>query len=95
MDDVFQARKEKHRLLRQHRYLVKSVWECEWKRQRETNPTIQQILQHHRIPQPLDPRDAFFGGRMNAYQLYYRVQEGEKIYYYDFKSLYPFVNKYG
>ena len=95
MDDVFQAREEKHRVLCQHGYLVKSVWECEWKRQCEANPTIQAFLKDHRIPQPLDPRDAFFGGRTNAYQLCYAVQEGEKIYYYDYKNLYPFVYKYG
>lgn len=47
------------------------------------------------MSQPLNPRDAFFGRRTNAYSLYHKVQEGEEIHYYDFKSLYPFVNKYG
>ncbi|KAK2552521.1 hypothetical protein P5673_026364 [Acropora cervicornis] len=45
-------------------------------------------------PRPLDPRDAFFGGRTNAYQLYRCVEGDERILYYDFKSLYPYVNKY-
>ena len=38
----------------------------------------------------LEPRDAFFGGRTNAVQLYRRAQEeeGEKIGYVDYTSLY-------
>ncbi|KAG8147234.1 putative DNA polymerase protein [Naja naja] len=42
---------------------------------------------------PLNPRDAFFGGRTNATCLYYKPKQGEQILYYDFTSLYPFVNK--
>ncbi|MGL6054895.1 MAG: DNA polymerase [Vibrio metschnikovii] len=36
------------------------------------------------------PRDALFGGRTNAYTLYHKMVEGEKISYLDFTSLYPF-----
>ncbi|XP_019627734.1 PREDICTED: uncharacterized protein LOC109472406, partial [Branchiostoma belcheri] len=45
----------------------------------------------------LDPRDAFYGGRTNASQLYAKadVENGETILYIDFTSLYPYVNKYG
>ncbi|KAK5650251.1 hypothetical protein RI129_001280 [Pyrocoelia pectoralis] len=44
---------------------------------------------------PLNPRDAFFGGRTNASTLYYKCDGiNEKILYYDVCSLYPFVNKY-
>ncbi|CAM5130676.1 unnamed protein product [Natator depressus] len=45
------------------------------------------------VPQPLMPRDALFGGRTNAIRLYYKPKPGEEIHYYDFTSLYPFVNK--
>ena len=48
----------------------------------------------YQTPRPLDPRDAFFGGRINAYQLYRHVEGDERILCYDFKSLYPYVNKY-
>ena len=50
--------------------------------------------QTHQTPLLLDPRNALFGGRTNAYQLYRCVEGGERILYYDFKSLYPYVNKY-
>ena len=41
----------------------------------------------------LKPRDALFGGRTNAAKLHYKCKEGEKIHYYDFTSLYPYVQK--
>ena len=44
---------------------------------------------------PLEPRDAFFGGRTGATTLYAKTSEGEDISYQDFTSLYPWVNKYG
>lgn len=44
---------------------------------------------------PLDPRDAFMGGRTGVCKLYHKVAPGEKILYYDVTSLYPYINKYG
>ncbi|XP_057656822.1 uncharacterized protein LOC130894202 [Diorhabda carinulata] len=44
---------------------------------------------------PLEPRDAFYGGRTDATKLYYSYKEGEKINYRDICSLYPYINKYG
>jgi hypothetical protein len=41
----------------------------------------------------LNPRDALFGGRTNAAKLYHLCERNEKIRYYDFTSLYPFVQK--
>ena len=94
MDDVYRLRNEKHDALRNHGYQLKSIWECQWQRKKQTDPAIQSFLQTHIVPRALNPRDAFFGGRTNAYQLYYHVKEGETIHYYDYKSLYPYVNKY-
>ena len=44
---------------------------------------------------PLEPRDAFCGGRTNAVQLYHLIDadSDEKMKYYDFTSLYPWVYK--
>ena len=44
------------------------------------------------IVTPLDPRDAFFGGRTNVTKLTYDFKPGEKGRYVDFVSLYPTVN---
>ena len=43
----------------------------------------------HRVP--LNPRDAYFGGRTNAIKLYYEVDEMERIHYIDITSMYPSV----
>ena len=42
---------------------------------------------------PLNPRDAFCGGRTNAVKLYHHVTPTQKIHYIDVTSLYPWVNK--
>ena len=42
---------------------------------------------------PLQPRDAFFGGRTGAVALHHQAGPGEKIFYVDVTSLYPWVNK--
>ena len=45
--------------------------------------------------EPLNPRDALYGGRTEATRLFYEVDgNGEVIRYLDFTSLYPYVNKY-
>lgn len=56
-----------------------------------------QFLADLQIVEPLQPRDAFSGGRTGAASLCHKVDEskGEQIHYVDFTSEYPFVNKYG
>lgn len=70
------------------------IWECEWDAFIKTNILIQSIIKENDDIRPvLKPRDALFGGRTNAARLYYKVEAGEKIKYYDFTSVYPFVMK--
>lgn len=49
------------------------------------------------LPTPLEPRDAFFGGRTNTAALYYKTDTliGEELKYMDVTSLYPFINMTG
>lgn len=44
---------------------------------------------------PLKPRDAFYGGRTEAFQLFDKTSDTKTINYYDVTSLYPWVNKTG
>ena len=41
---------------------------------------------------PLEPRDAFYGGRTEAFTL---LQKDHDITYVDVTSLYPYINKTG
>ncbi|XP_043286864.1 uncharacterized protein [Venturia canescens] len=44
--------------------------------------------------EPLNPRDAFFGGRTENMVTLYDVKDGEQIRYVDVCSLYPYICKY-
>lgn len=44
---------------------------------------------------PLDPRNAFYGGRTGLAKCYHKAEDNEQILCEDFTSLYPTINKYG
>ncbi|XP_078364066.1 uncharacterized protein LOC144648356 [Oculina patagonica] len=93
MRDVYQRTLKKMVYLERQGYVVKQMWECSWKRMKQENEEIADFVRCLDLQPPLQPRDAFFGGRTNAIKLYHQVEEGEEIRYIDFTSLYPFVNK--
>ncbi|ESO99038.1 hypothetical protein LOTGIDRAFT_176516 [Lottia gigantea] len=77
-----------------------TVWECQVESRRRTNQDMEEFF--HALetngwpnPEPLFPRDAFFGGRTNAIQLMAVPKENEEIRYLDVVSLYPYICKYG
>ena len=58
----------------------------------QTESRIKEFLDTVDIVTPLNPREAFFGGRTNAIKLHHKVQDGEQINYNDMISLYPCAN---
>lgn len=70
------------------------IWECEWDQKPKTDAALQAFLSTIEITSPLNPREAFFGGRVNAVTLYSNTTGEGKIKYIDVTSLYPWVNKY-
>lgn len=95
MQDSYDGAQAKVTSLRDGGYTVVVKWECDWARERVENPMIECFLSRQSFLPPLNPRDAFFGGRTNAVKLHHHVEEGETIQYQDVTSLYPWVNKYG
>ena len=69
------------------------IWEHEFQKLKNKNVELKQFIKQLDLMDRLDPRESFFGGRINASQLYYQTSEQEKIKYVDFTSLYPWVNK--
>lgn len=67
------------------------VWECEWLKLKQTDPSVMAFMRTYRKPERLNPREVLFGGHTNAMKLYHKVCDDEKINYYDFTSLYPTV----
>ena len=74
-------------------YKVMEIWEHEWDQQVQTNEKVGQFLSSFVLVPPLEPRDAFYGGRTGAVTLHAVAGEGEEIRYTDITSLYPWVNK--
>ena len=76
-------------------YRIHEVWEHEWDWACKNDEELKAFLKENKILEPINLRDALFGGRTNAIKLYYNCEPGEMIMYYDYTSLYPFVQKYG
>ncbi|XP_031634985.1 uncharacterized protein LOC116348215 [Contarinia nasturtii] len=78
-------------------YDLIEMWEHQFDKMQNENPAIELYIKsvdHLRVP-PLDPRDAFMGGRTGVCKLYHKIGPNERILYYDVTSLYPYINKYG
>uniref|UniRef100_A0ABM5FV71 DNA-directed DNA polymerase n=1 Tax=Pogona vitticeps TaxID=103695 RepID=A0ABM5FV71_9SAUR len=90
---LFNATQERTAVLRSKGFEVRSIWEHEWKEMVRSDSAVKNYLASADFPEPLVPREALFGGRTNAIRLYYRAKPEEQILYYDFTSLYPYVNK--
>ena len=93
MQDVYETTQQKIQRLRDQGYTVVQMWECEWARLKDTSSDIRTFVAHLQFTAPLNPRDAFCGGRTNAVKLYHHVTPTQKIHYIDVTSLYPWVNK--
>ena len=76
-------------------YEMEVIWEHEWNQLKREREDVKEFVSKLNIVTRLEPRVAFLGGRTNAVQLYRSVkeEEGEKIRYKDYTSLYPWVSK--
>ena len=95
VEAVYQATLKKMDVLRTAGYTVVEQWECEFRRMLKHFPKIQEQLNVMSWVTPLEPREAFFGGRTGLVKCHYQVVDNEEIHYKDVTSLYPFINKYG
>ena len=93
MCDVYEQTLQKTRELKAMGYIVIEMWECQWNEFKKSHPDCQKYVDSLHFTRPLNPRDAFFGGRTNAAKLYHQCGPNEKIRYIDFTSLYPYINK--
>jgi hypothetical protein len=74
---------------------VVELWGHEWDAMKRDNKSIKDYVTSKCLsPEPLKPRNAFDGGRVNGIRFQHTAREGEKIRYADITSLYPTVNKY-
>ena len=83
--------------LRKRGYELTEKWECVFDREMTQNEEMRDFLRHHQMIEnkPLDPREAFYGGRTGNIVTRYEAAGTEKIRYLDVCSLYPYVLKTG
>ena len=93
LEELYAATCDKTNRLQRAGYTVVEEWECQWKRKIKNTPTLRTFLSNLELVPPLEPRDAFFGGRTGAVALYAKTDPGEEIHYVDVTSLYPWVSK--
>ena len=93
MQDVYETTQQRTQTLRTQGYTVVEMWGCDWASLKDTSLDIRTFVANLQSTEPLNPRDAFCGGRTNAVKLYHQVTPNQKIHYIDVTSLYPWVNK--
>ena len=93
VQELYEATINKRMALLQAGYTVVEMWECQWQKLVDTNAEVQSFLASLELVPPLEPREAFFGGRTGAVAMHAVAGEGEEIRYTDITSLYPWVNK--
>ena len=86
---------EKQQYIEAQGFKYISMWECNFKKESETCRELQEIIKSLDIILPLEPRDAFYGGRTEGFKLYDEAVDLTEINYYDVTSLYPYINKTG
>ena len=93
MHDLYEATLEKTTYLKSPNFNVVEIWEHQINQQLKDNAEMKAYFDNFQVVKPLEPRDAFYGGRTNASKQFHKCQGEEKILYLDFTSLYPFCNK--
>ena len=71
-----------------------SIWECDFLRQAKINNDLKSFFIEFKLPDKLNPRHGFYGGRTEVFMKYYKAASHQKIKYLDFCSLYPYTQKY-
>ena len=84
MHEMYEKTLEKKQKLIASGYEVVEMWECKFRKRLKQDEEARKFVEDVNYVTPLEPRDAFCGGRTNACKLYV---EG-KAMYFDFTSLY-------
>ena len=74
------------------------MWECAYDKKYKEDEEFRNFVDTQFTNlDPLQPRDALFGGRTNSTKLYHEIDEStqDELKYIDVCSLYPFICKYG
>jgi hypothetical protein len=73
-------------------FKIQKIWECEFDKLLSDDEELKSFAAGHESQPPIKLRHSLFGGRTSPVKLRHDVAPGEVIRYYDFTSLYPFIN---
>ena len=93
MGTLYNKTQDKNNKITAVGYNLIEMWECKLKKDKSFQKYYKNDW-NREVVEPLNPRDAFYGGRTNATKLLYKFKEGECGKYVDFCSLYPTVQFY-
>ncbi|XP_031342339.1 uncharacterized protein LOC116170237 [Photinus pyralis] len=93
-DNPAETLAKSHRL-KELGYIITEMWECDFRRLLTEEMLSYTEAHPLMLHSPLNPRDAFYGGRTGNAKSFYKVEQNEQIKYVDFTSLYPYINKNG
>ena len=79
MEKLYKDTVRKVNYLKDHGFEVEQKWGCELTKDLEEDEEMKQFFEEHELVDPLQPRDAFYGGRTNAAKLFHECQGNEKI----------------
>ena len=79
MQQLHEETLEKICYLKDAGFQVVEMCECELTKEIEHDEDMKRYFEEHELVDPLQPRDAFYGGRTNAAKLLHECQEGEEI----------------
>ena len=79
MEQLFEDTLEKVKYLKDEGFQVIEMWECDLVKEMEHDEDMRRYFEEYEIVDPLQPRDAFYGGRTNAAKLLHECQEDEEI----------------
>ena len=79
MEQLYMGTIMKLSYLKDQGFRVVEKWGCELEKDREEDEEMNQFFEQNKIIDPLQPRDAFYGGRTNATKLFHECQGDEKI----------------
>ena len=79
MGQLYEDTGSKIKYLKNCGFEVEQMWECELRKEMEKDEEMKRHFEEYEIVDPLQPRDAFYGGRTNAAKLFHECQGNEKI----------------
>ena len=79
MQQLFEDTLEKVCHLKDQGFQVVEMWECDLVKEMEHDEDMRRYFEEYEIVDPLQSRDAFYGGRTNAAKLLHECQDDEEI----------------